>query len=184
MGLTYGDLFADWEIAIAKQVIGHFQISHPWLKGLDFDDLLQECLIHWYLNRAKFQKERGASIKTFMTRILTTQLQLILREQLTDKRKTFHMTESLEKPMGGDETLLLDTIPDDVDVPDLSLHLDIEIVRMTLMPRQRVICDLLGQDYTVKKIAEILGKSRRTIRDEIKRIGEIFSNKGLKDYLK
>jgi RNA polymerase sigma factor (sigma-70 family) len=183
MGLIYGGLFADWEIAVAKQVISHFQTSYPWLKGLDFEDLLQECLIHWYLNRAKFQKERGASIKTFMARILTTQLQLILREQMTDKRKTFHMTESLEKPLGEDETPVLDIIPDAVDGLDLSLRLDIESVRMTLTPRQQEICDLLGQDFAVKKIAEMLGKSRRTIRDEIQRIGEIFSRKGLKDYL-
>jgi RNA polymerase sigma factor (sigma-70 family) len=184
MGLTYADLFADWEIGIAKKVIIHFQIGLPWLKGLDFDDLLQECLIHWYLNRAKFQKDRGATIETFMAKVLGTRLQMILREQLTDKRKTFYMTESLEKPMGEDETPLLDTIPDDAHRTDLSLHLDIELVLMRLTPLQRDICNLLGQEYAVKKIAEMLGKPRTTVRDEIKRIREIFSRKGLEEYLK
>ena len=68
MGLTYGDLFTEWEIAIAKKVVSHFQTSYSWLKGLEFEDLLQECLIHWCLNRDKFQKDRGASIKTFMVK--------------------------------------------------------------------------------------------------------------------
>jgi RNA polymerase sigma factor (sigma-70 family) len=184
MGLTYADLFADWEIATAKKMISHFQTSYPWLKGLDFEDLLQECLIHWYLNRAKFQKERGASERTFMAKVLSTRLQMILREQLTDRRKAFHLAESLEKPRNEDETSELVFIPASVDFFDPSLRLDIESVRMTLTLRQREICDLLGQDYAVQKIAEMLGKPRRTIRDEIKRIGEIFSRKGLKDYLK
>ena len=39
MGLFYGDLFAAWEIAIAKSAIINFQKNYPWPKGFEFEDL-------------------------------------------------------------------------------------------------------------------------------------------------
>ena len=101
MGLIYGDLFADFEIATAKQVISQFQASHSWLKGLDFEDLLQECLIHWFLQRTRFQPDQGASVRTYMVKVLSNRLQEIIREQLTDRRKAFQLAETLDQPLAG-----------------------------------------------------------------------------------
>lgn len=182
MGLNYGDVFADWEMAIAKKVVAQFQAKYPWLKGLDSDDLLQECLIHWYLNRAKYRESRGASIKTFMARVLSTKLQMLLRRELYDKRKVSHFVESLEKPVGEGESKLADIIPDDEHTTEMCVRIDIESALRVLTPLQREICNLLVQDYSIKRIAEILGKPRSTIRDEIKRIKAVFSQKGLEDY--
>lgn len=182
MGLNYGDVFADWEIAIAKKAVSRFQANYPWLRGLDFDDLLQECLIHWYLNRGRFRESKGASIKTYMAKVLNTQLQLILRRELYDKRKASHLAESLEKPLGEGRGTLADIIPADEHTTEVGMRIDIESALRVLTPLQREICKLLGQDYPIKKIAEILGKPRSTIRDEIKRIRKLFSQKGLKDY--
>lgn len=182
MGSTYGDVFADWEIAIAKKAVSQFQANYPWLRGFDFDDLLQECLIHWYLNRAKFRESKGVSIKTYMAKVLSTQLQLILRRELYDKRKASHFAESLERPVGEGEATLADIIPADEHTTEIGRCIDIESALRELTPLQREICSLLGQDYPTKRIAEILGKPRSTIRDEIKRIKELFSRKGLKDY--
>ena len=182
MGLNYGDVFAGWEVAIAKKAVSQFQANYPWRKGLDFDDLLQECLIHWYLNRAKFRESKGASIKTYMARVLNTHLQLLLRRELYDKRKASHFAESLEKPMGVGEATLADITPADEHITDVSMRIDIESALRALAPLQREICKLLGDGYPVKRIAEMLGKPRSTIRDEIKRIRELFSQQGLKDY--
>jgi len=181
VGLFYGDLFADWEIAIAKSLVRKFQENYPWIKGLDFDDLLQECLFHWYLHRASYQEGKGASIKTYMAKVLKNKLQLILREQQTDKRKAIHEAMSLDEPAGEGETTLADLIADNQS-PDDAIRLDIEAIVRTLTPLQREVCQLLTQEYSVKRVAELLGKPRTTIRDEIKRIREIFSQKGLKDY--
>jgi DNA-directed RNA polymerase specialized sigma24 family protein len=98
MGSNYGDLFADWEMAVAKQAISGFQARNPRFKGLHFEDLLQECLIHWLLQRSKFQPSRGASVRTYMVKVLYNRLQEILRGQLTDRRKVFHLAESLDQP--------------------------------------------------------------------------------------
>jgi RNA polymerase sigma factor (sigma-70 family) len=182
VGLFYGDLFADWEIAIAKSLIRKFQESYPWIKGLDFDDLLQECLFHWYLNRGSYRQGKGASAKTYMAKVLKNQLQLMLREQQADKRKIIHEAISLEVPVGEGETTLADLIADNQSPADDSIRLDVEAIVRTLTPLQREVCNLLAQEYSVKRVAELLGKPRSTIRDEIKRIREIFSQRGLKDY--
>ncbi|MFC1593113.1 RNA polymerase sigma factor [Candidatus Omnitrophota bacterium] len=182
MGLFYGDLFANWEIAITKSLVRKFQESSPWIKGLDFDDLLQECLFHWYLHRGSYREGKGASIRTYMAIVLKNQLQLILREQQADKRKTIHGAISLDECVGESETPLADLITDNQSPADDSLRLDVEAIVRTLTPLQREVCQLLAQEYSVKRLAELLEKPRSTIRDEIKRVREIFSQKGLKDY--
>jgi RNA polymerase sigma factor (sigma-70 family) len=182
VGLFYGDLFADWEIAIAKSLVRKFQEDYPWIKGLDFNDLLQECLFHWYLHRGSYQEGKGASVKTYMAKVLKNQLQLILRKQQADKRKTIHEAMSLDEPVGEGEATLADLIADNQSPADDSLRLDVEAIVRTLTPLQREVCQLLAQEYSVKRLAELLGKPRSTIRDEIKRIRDIFSQNGLKDY--
>lgn len=184
MGLFYGDLFADWEIAVAKNLIDEFQKSHPWLKGFEFEDLLQECLFHWFLSRDSYQQERGASSRTFMAKVVRNRLQMILREQQSDKRKAIHIAGSLDEPIGEDETPLGDTLIDSESPENYMIRLDVEAVLELLTPLQRDICRLLAQEYPVKQVAEMLRKPRTTIRDEIKRVREIFLQKGLKDYWK
>jgi len=182
VGLYYGDLFADWEIAIAKSLVSKFQEDYTWLKGLEFDDLLQECLFHWYLNRGSYREEKGASIKTYMAKVLKNQLHIILREQQADKRKAIHEAISLDEPLGEDGTTLADLIADEKLLTSDAIRLDVEAVLLTMTPLQQEVCRLLAQEYPVKRVAELLGKPRSTIRDEIKRIWDIFSLKGLKDY--
>ena len=182
MGLFYGDLFRDWEIAIAKSQVRKFQERYPWLKGLDFDDLLQECLFHWYLHRGSYREEKGASIKTYMAKVLSNQLQLILREQQADKRKAFHEAMSLDESVGENETPFGDMLANPESPTDYAIRLDVEAVLELLTPLQKEICQLLAQEYPVKRVAEMLRKPRTTVRDEIKRIREIFSQRGLKDY--
>ena len=182
MGLSYGDLFADWEIAITKSLVRKFQEDYSWIRGLEFDDLLQECLFHWYLHRSSYQEGKGASVKTYMAKVLKNQLQLILRKQQADKRKTIHEAMSLDEPVGEGETPLADLIADNQSPADDALRLDVEATVWILTPLQREVCQLLAQEYSVKRVAELLGKPRTTIRDEIKRIRDIFSQKGLKDY--
>jgi len=183
MGLNYGDLFSEWELVIAKKVVSRFLAKNSWFKGMDFDDLLQECLVHWLLQRAKFHQDKGGSIRTFLSKVLSNRLQEILREQLTDRRKAFHLAESLEKLQAGEETTQLEINPTYENFADLGLRLDMESVLKTLTPRQREICALLEQGYPVQQIAVMLGRPRSTVRDEIKRIREAFSQRDLHSYL-
>jgi len=179
MGSSYGDLFEGWEIAVAKKLVAQFLANHPWLKTLEFDDILQECLVHWYFQRGTFQADKGVPIKSYMASILSHKLQSILRSQLSDRRKIDHLTQSLEKHLGEGDLTLGETLPSEGET-DMALRLDIQDVMRELTPLQRRICRLLEEGYPVTEIAQALGKPRSTVRDEIKRIRNIFSQRGLK----
>jgi len=78
--------FENWEIAVAKNVVSSFLKSNK-IREYTLDDLLQECLLHWYQKRGKYRSDRKATRQTFMGHILRRRLQEILREHLADKRK-------------------------------------------------------------------------------------------------
>jgi RNA polymerase sigma factor (sigma-70 family) len=172
MGLNYGDLFQDWEIALAKGVISQFQTDHPWLKTFEFDDLLQECLSQWEWKRSRFRPERGASIQTYMRTVLKNKLRSLVRSELSDKRRIQHLAESLDKPLDEEGTTIDDVVPS--DIPEISERLDVASVIRRLTPLQREICQLLAEDVPVSQIATMMGKPRHTVRREIDRIRRIF----------
>ncbi len=172
MGLNYGDLFQDWEIALAKGVVSQFQTDHPWLKTFEFDDLLQECLSHWQLKRSRFRPERGASIKTYMRTVLNNRLRSLLRRELSDRRRIQHVMISLDEPLDEAGTTLGDILPSDIS--EISGRLDVASVISRLTPLQRQICQLLAEDVPASQIAKMLGKPRRTVRREIDRIRRVF----------
>lgn len=179
---SYGDLFEDWETAMARRAVARFRAAHPWLTGLDFDDLLQECLSHWYFNRGRFRPDAGASRATFMSTVLANHLKFILRTQLADKRKAGHLSLSLDDPADDDGVTLADMIPTEETESDSALNIDVRSALAGLTPLEKSICYLISQGYPVAQIAEALGKPRSTVRDRIRRIREAFSRKGLDKY--
>jgi len=46
--LSYEGLFEGWEVAVAKHLVNEFKKQWTCLDIDDFDDLLQECLTHWF----------------------------------------------------------------------------------------------------------------------------------------
>jgi len=176
VGLNYGDLFQDWEIALAKGIVSQFQAAHPWLRTFEFEDLFQECLSHWELKRSRFRPERDASIKTYMRTVVNNKLRSLLRRELSDKRRIQHLTVSLDIPLDEEGTTLGDIIPS--DVPPISETLDVASIISRLTPLQKDICQLLAEDVPVSQIAEMLSKPRRTIRQEIDRIRRVFLQQG------
>ena len=176
MGLNYGDLFEDWEIALAKAVISQFLTDHPWLKAWGFDDLLQECLSHWYFKSNLFNSDRGASIRTYMRKVLKNQLCSLLRRELSDKRRVQYYTESLDEPLGEGETTLGDTLPS--NIPDAADGIDVASVISRLTPLQKQICQLLAEDISISRVGRVLGVPRHAIRREIDIIRQEFLKKG------
>ncbi|MCL0048148.1 sigma-70 family RNA polymerase sigma factor [Dehalococcoidia bacterium] len=179
----YGDLFQQWEVTLTMRIVTEFQIEHPWLRALDYDDLLQECLIHWHSKQGRFQEGRETSIKSYMARVLKNKLREIVRRELTDKRKTQHLAKSLESPIDEEGATLADVIPSDEAYDGITARLDIDLAMNKLTPLQKRICELLSEDYPEQEIANMLGRPRRSIRDEIVRIGRVFSRERLQEYL-
>jgi len=194
MGQNYRGLFQDWEIAVAKKLINEFQEKWRCLEREDFDDLLQECLTHWFFAKDDYDSTREASQKTFMGRVIRNKLADLVRERESDRRKVAYLTVSLNELLGDDEDspALIDkideqAISDAAPNPFLEIQLKIDLSRalQKLTPHQQELCLLLGEKgLTIKEASDYLKTPRSTIYDELKRIRTIFMKEGLEDYLK
>jgi RNA polymerase sigma-70 factor (ECF subfamily) len=193
--LNYEGYFQSWEIAIAKKLVNQFWEKNTCLKREEFNDLLQEVFIHWYLNKDKYNSNRDASEKTFMAKVVENKLTDILREAKTDKRTLNYQTTSLDQSLDDDEncSTLSDLVSED-DIlsrsntlsPFLKIQLKVDLSRalLKLNSRQKKICNLiLSEDLNVSELSLCLNTPRTTIFDEIKRIRKIFEKEQLKDYL-
>ena len=193
--LNYDGFFQDWEIAIAKKLVNQFRKKYTCLKRVEFNDLLQEVLIQWYLSKDKYNSNRDASEKTFMAKVVENKLTDILREVKTDKRTLNYQTISLDQPLGDDESC--STLGDVISKNDIlsgnnitsdpflkiSLKIDLEKALQRLDPIQKKICNLIIKEgLNVSELSEYLNTPRSTIYDEIKRIRKIFEKEHLKNY--
>lgn len=174
------------EIGVAHNVVAEFRRKHPNFRGYDFDDLLQECYLHWIARRDRFRSGRGASRSTFMGKILRRKLLDILDAQMSDRRQMNQRVESLEPPSeDGEEgdTPSLATGNPDAPKNAIYLRLAIEEVLAELHPDQVRICEMKQEGKSVTEISRELNLPRPTIYDEFKRIREIFHNEGLRKFL-
>lgn len=186
MTVNYGGLFYDWETAVAKKVVGDYRKQWPCLRKFDLDFLLSGCMAHWYGRRETYREGKGASPKTYMSRVLKHHLMDIIRKELAEKRKTDYLSISLDQPLDPDEPdiTLLDKIAGELrDDRDNALSIDLQRALEKLTPLQRELCLLLSQSIPKSDIATHLCRSRDTVYAEIKRIKEIFRNDGLQEYL-
>jgi RNA polymerase sigma-70 factor (ECF subfamily) len=185
MGSSYSGAFEDWEIAMARRLSSEFLAQHGWIKGYDVDDLMQECLIQWYLAHHTYQPGKGTSRRTYMARVVKRRLQNILNEQLAEKRAADRFATSLDELLGATELGLKDLIPTSQKPaePDISLKLDLQRALSRLTPDQRKLCLLLRQGYGIREISIMLRKPRATIYDDIKRIRKTFTEAGMDEYL-
>jgi RNA polymerase sigma-70 factor (ECF subfamily) len=200
---NYKGSFQDWEIAIAKKVVGEFRKEGTCLEREDFDDLLQECLTHWHFAKDDYDPTREANERTFMGRIIRNKLTDLIRERKTDKRKINHLAVSLFDPLKDNEdSLLLNEDPlrliDTIDIENIpdadappnafrqcELKIDLSKALQKLTPQQRELCRLIKEEgLNISEASEYLNARRSTVYDELKRIRTIFMKVGLDDYLK
>jgi RNA polymerase sigma-70 factor (ECF subfamily) len=187
--LNYGGLFESWELAIAKRVIGDYRKEWKCLEREGFDDLLQECLMHWLDVRDSYDAGRDASRQTFMAKVIKNKLGNIIEKSTAEKRKTIYESISLDEPLSDEEESLTlrDKVADTNDVPPHTRsELKIELSRafQKLTPQQQKLCRLLGEEgLNVTEASREMKKHRRHLYREIARIREVFEKEGLKDYL-
>lgn len=188
MSRRYEGLFEDREIGVAKNVIREFKGKWNCLRNEDDEDLLQECLAQWLFAKDKYDPAGGASLSTFMARIVRNKLQNLVKEYERDKRKVFHNSTSLDEPLSKDEgaSSLLDILPDQTDYRvQTQLKIILSQTISMLTPQQRELCDLLCEGRSsMAELSESLGIERTTVYREIKRIRAVFESHGLKDFLK
>lgn len=175
---TYGDLFASWEIAVAKNLILKYERTYRCLKRVhEFEDLLQECLLHWWEVRETYDGTLGASYQTYMGRVVRNKLREIVRHRMAQKFTMEREAESLATPLdskrpGGAE------VGDVLEDRSLSAHpLGRFAARETL---NRLLPDLTAQQRQVleswlleepaAELAAELGVHRDTVYAERERI--------------
>jgi RNA polymerase sigma factor (sigma-70 family) len=189
--------FEPWELATAEHVVAGFLATHPAPRDIEAEDLLQECLLHWWQQRRLYDPQRGASLPTFMRRVLQAKLIDIARGESAEKRQAFAGAVSLDEPLnrdddegGGADLTLNDILPDKSadwqteDAADQALLKEcIDRVVDLLSPRQQQLLEMLRADAAIARISSTLGIPRATLYDELARIKAIFRDEGLEQFL-
>lgn len=188
-----GDLEA-WEIALAERVVQDFLATRRPFGALTFEDLVQECVTHWWLKRRHYSKDRGASPATYMRTVLKAKLCDIERRERATKRGGYSKPLSLDMALDPEDEegpTLADILPDEALAKSpnhlaerLELQSHIKRVLSLLSPRQRRLAEQLGSGASMSEIGRLLGVHRSTLYDELHRIREIFRDERLEEFLR
>ena len=187
---NYRGIFEDWEIAIVRSLVGEFQKKHELLKKEAYEDLLQECFLHWLAVKDGYDKGQVGTKETYFYRTIRNKLKNIVEKIYADKRKPTYQSISLEELLKDKhESTLLNTseVQSVLSVFILQTHLRIDLSRAIqgLTHRQKELCRLLGKEgLTVSEASEKLNISKDTIYEELRRIRGMFEKDKLEEYLK
>ena len=86
MALKPGHGLDGWEIAVAKKLVGEFRRRSRMRWRDDFDDLVQDCLLHWITVRRKIDLDPDNPPVGYMAQVLRNKLTDWVREQGAEKR--------------------------------------------------------------------------------------------------
>jgi len=154
------------------------------------DDLLQECLIHWFFAKDQHRPESGASERTFLNRIMKNKIADLIRRREANMRKVSYVSESLDA-MGEDEEsisakekilMVEEQTISKITAADLPDAMGRATANLTF--RQKQLCRFLMEGTSIAKAGEKMGIPRTTLNEEVKRIREVFRKEGLEEYLR
>lgn len=191
MNAKYGRLFEGWEIGVAKKIINQYRKEWGCLEREEFDDLLQECLTHWFFAKDQYEYPKNDPPVTLLSVIIKNKLGDLIRQFKSQKRVIIENTLSLDEPLSDKEgaPTVLDSLPVDEEyTSNIRIHaelkIDISRAFQRLTQKQRELCRLLGEEgLSIKEASEVLKKPRGTVYGEIKRIKAIFQKEKLHEYL-
>lgn len=195
MALRYGEGLQQWEIAVAKKLVGEFRRRSRSLEREEFDDLLQECLAHWIEVRRKLDPDPDGPPIAYLARVLRNKLTDLVREAETSKRGGNLEAVSLDAAVGesDDALTLADLLDASASAPSGTesgidrndARLDIARAMQRLTPLQQRLCAMLSEEgLSIKEAAARLRIPRGTLYEEIKRIRKVFADQGLGAYLR
>lgn len=190
---NYKALFEDWEIGIAVRLVSRFRAERKVLEREDFEDLLQECLTHWFSNRDKYDPSRHANPRTFMAKVVTNKLKDLAKARTTDTRKVAYEALSLDAPVREDDpdrtfVDLIDDATAEVD-PEEAIFLIPFRVRLAkawseLSKGERRLCRLRMDGLNMEEAYEAMGIGKDEAYKMRKRIQEVFEKQELRGYFK
>lgn len=165
------------------------QRDYVCIRNESFEDLLQECLVHWFFMKDQYRPELGTSERTFLNRVTRNKLTDLMRIKGSNKRKVFYLSESLdtmenERAMRTKEKTLMDEdqVVSKITAEDL---LDaISKATANLSFRQKQLCRFLMEGMSIAKAGEKMDIPRTTLNEEVKRIRVVFQEAGLEEFLR
>ena len=176
-------------MTVARQIVGSFLLTNRDLREYPGEeDLVQECLVHWWQQRGRYSQGRGASPQTYTRRVLEKKLLDIARAERAEKRKAQKQGASLQEQneyglAPADTIADPDAGPEDrAEQHEVGLH--IRKVLLLLSPRQQQLARALSTGATMTEISRMLKMPRPTLYDDLARIRKVFRDEGLEEYLK
>lgn len=175
------------EIAIVGYVVRDFLSTRSPHPDLEFDDLVQEALLHWWTQRPRYSSQRGASLATFLRRVVKAKLLDIERIIKAQKRGGGRRALSLDQSL-DDEDLDADTLgevlADSADTDgEATARIALDQALSHLSPRQRQLISGLEAGYSMSQLSRALRLPRTTLYDELNRIKQVFRDEGLAPHL-
>ncbi len=197
MSIHHGDGLEKWEVAVTKKLVGEFRRTFGTVWRQEFDDLVQDCLLHWIGVRTRLVPDPENPPVVYMAQVLRNKLTDLMRVQTARKRVGDLNALSLD---ALNESVQNEVLPVELaDLGDLGEWLDpketqgtagidarIDVGRAVarLSPFQRSLCLMLGQQgLSAMEAAVLLRISRGSVYEEIRRIRKVFECLGLALYM-
>lgn len=144
--------------------------------GLEESDLYQEALLGFSDALSHYDDNQNAKLSTFITLCVERRLQVAVIKAGRLKHRLFNESLSLEQVYSGTESPLMDLISDDNKNNPLDNLMDEEQFRLlneqikdTLSASEYEVYGLMLNGFTYTEIAEILGKSVKSIDNTMTR---------------
>jgi len=176
------DSFEPWEIALIDAVVWDFLKTRKPSPFLQFEDLVQEVLQHWWTQRGRYRAERGASPRTYLRKLANRKLIDLEREQNAAKRGGGQRPLSLDAPVGDDDASTLGSLLEAGQQPE-RLQAALNRARAKLSSRQRRIVVALDVTASKSEAARLADVSRDTLYAELASIRDVFRDEGLDEFL-
>ena len=145
-------------------------------KGVDFEDLVQECIIAFEEAIRRFNSNDGTSFYTFVNSCLDKHLISELTKANRLKNKFLNEAIPLEDNTDDRDYNLIDCIEDNSNSPELELMLNENVeslsqnILKTLTNFEECVFRLKVQGFVFSEIASILDKDEKSIYNTIQRI--------------
>jgi RNA polymerase sigma factor (sigma-70 family) len=195
MALKLGNGLDKWELAVTYKLVSEYRRRSRLLERYEFDDLVQDCLLHWIGVRKKLAHDPDNPPVGYMAQVLRNKLTDWMRERGAEKRAGDLHTVSLDATVDGSEDGM--TLAESLETSESAQsggqgethrhHVRLDLLRALalLTPAQQRLCLLLGEEgLSAKEAAEQLRIPRGTLYEEIRRVRKVFAEYGLGDYLK
>ncbi len=161
--------------------------EHALPRNVEFADLLQECLHHWWSRRDRYDERRGASRKTFLRIVVGAKLLDLARGWKAENRGAGLRPLSLDTPISPDDLegpTLAEMLPAQEDMgSDVAAVADWNKLIARLSDRQRRIIAGVSTGMTKTDLSRQFRISRDTLYEELKRIRQVFRDEGLAPHL-